>query len=81
MDDVWCFESCGEEMAIEDLNIIIDAAMQFHGNNGRAYLCTLWDGEQWQSIKRKLLTDGSVWYVWWMDGVRRHLSNMDHVSE
>jgi len=50
--------------------------MKFRGASQRAYLRKLWDGESWQDIKRKLLTEGSVWYVWWMDGVRQHLSNL-----
>lgn len=31
--------------------------------------------ERWQSVKTKLETEGSVWYVWWMDGVRQHIVN------
>jgi hypothetical protein len=26
-------------------------------------------GERWASILRKYHTEGSVWYVWWADGV------------
>ena len=29
--------------------------------------------ESWKSIKNKLETEGSVWYVWWMDGVRKFM--------
>jgi len=76
MDDVWVLESPLEEVAAEDLNFIIDEAMKFRGTGARAYLRKLWNGETWQSIKARLLTEGSVWYVWYMDGVRQHLSNM-----
>lgn len=29
----------------------------------------LWDNESWESIMKKVSVEGSVWYVWWMDGV------------
>lgn len=29
----------------------------------------LWGGENWESILKKYNTEGSVWYVWWFDGV------------
>jgi len=35
---------------------------------------SLWDGESWEVIQEKLLTDASVWHVWWMDGVRRYIA-------
>jgi hypothetical protein len=56
--------------------MIIDRAFKFEGVSERAYLRRLWDGESWKSIKEKLMTEGSVWYVWWMDGVRQHLENI-----
>lgn len=75
MSDVWTLETPSEEIASESLNLIAD--MAFDGNRkAQSYLRKLWDGESWQSIKRKLETEGSVWYVWYMDGVRQHLANM-----
>jgi len=73
--DVWQFETSDEEDASEDLNYIIDRALKFEGSHERAYLRKLWDGESWKSIKEKLLTEGSAWHVWYMDGVRQHLIN------
>lgn len=29
----------------------------------------LFRGENWDSILKKYHTNGSVWYVWWMDAV------------
>lgn len=37
-------------------------------------LRSLWDNESWESIQRKFQTEGSVWYVWWMDGVRAYMA-------
>lgn len=76
LTDVWTLETPDEELATIDLNFIIDEAMKFRGVSERAYLRRLWDGENWQSIRAKLLTEGSAWYVWYMDGVRQHLANL-----
>lgn len=74
--DVWTLETSEEEEAAQDLNFIIGNAMKFKGSKERAYLRKLWDNESWQSIKSKLLTEDSCWYVWFMDGIRQHLINL-----
>lgn len=76
LTDVWTLETENEEFVSDDLNRIIDRAMEFRGTSARAYLRKLWDGESWQSIKAKLMVEGSTWYVWYMDGVRRHMINI-----
>ena len=81
MDDVIILESSDEEFASEDLNILVDNIFDKRGSFGNRmliikYLRSLWDNESWQSIKKKLLTEGSIWYVWYMDGVRQHLINI-----
>ena len=69
-------ETPKELIASEDLNIICKEAME--GNRKtQNYLKKLWDNESWKSIKEKLNTEGSVWYVWWIDGVRQHLINLN----
>lgn len=35
---------------------------------------SLWDDEPWEEIQTKILTDGSTWYVWWMDGLRKYIA-------
>lgn len=73
--DVWQFESKAEVVAAQDLNIIITQATE--GNRkAQNYLRKLWGSESWQSIKSKLAVEGSVWYVWYMDGVRKHLMSV-----
>jgi len=37
-------------------------------------ISSLWDGESWDSIQEKLLTEAGVWHVWWMDGVRKYIA-------
>ena len=76
MTDVWTLESQDEEFASDDLSCIVDRAFKFSGVSERAYLRCLWDGEDWQAIKDKLMTEGSTWYVWYIDGVRQHLTNL-----
>ena len=73
LSDVWSLETDQQETAYEDLMRITDLAIAGH-RKSQNYLKKLWD-ESWPSIKEKLLTDGSVWYVWWMDGVNQHLKN------
>jgi len=81
LTDVWNLESREQEYASEDLRSIIRDAFTFGGGASRSYLRTLWDGERWPSIKKKLMTEGSTWYVWYMDGVNRHLFNMKSQKE
>ncbi len=76
LSDVWKLEDADQDYASDDLSLIVEEAMKFTGTASRNYLKTLWQGESWQRIKAKLQTEGSVWYVWWMDGVNTHLNNL-----
>ena len=69
-------ETPNEELAAEELQTIVDDALDEHDRKAITYLRKLWDGESWKSIKAKLETEGSAWHVWWMDGVRQHLANL-----
>jgi hypothetical protein len=73
--DVWKLETPSQDYAADDLWHIEDAAMK-GDRKAQNYLKKLWDNEKWDSIKKKLQTEGSVWYVWHMDGVNQHLMNM-----
>ena len=75
MSNVWVLETSDEEIASESLNIIADAAIE-GSKKAQNYLRKLWNNESWNSIKQKLKTEGSIWYVWYMDGVRQHLINI-----
>lgn len=65
---VWELESNLQKQASEILDIdYVQPAMK--GNKySQRFLTRLWK-ERWSSIKKKLETEGSVYYVWWMDGV------------
>jgi len=74
--DVWQLESEDEEFASHMLSQIVNKALE--GDTGQQqFLTNLWDGESWESIKSKVLAEGSTWYVWWMDGVRSFKSQLD----
>jgi len=73
MIDVWQLENGQQIVASEDLNVIIEEALA--GNRkSQNYLKRLW-GDSWQTIKERVNTEGSVWYVWYMDGVNQHIFN------
>ena len=71
MNDVWCLESGRQLVGSEDLSRIAESAIA-GDRKSQNYLKKLW-GEKWTRIKEKLQTKGSVWYVWWMDGVNQHI--------
>ncbi len=73
MNDVWQLENYQQIMAGKDLSRIAELAITGH-RKSQNYLKKLW-GEKWPCIKEKLLVEGSVWYVWWMDGVNQHIIN------
>ena len=70
--DIWSFETDKELNAIDSLNLIASSALD--GDlSSQQELVDLWE-EPWQSIKKKLEMEGSTWYVWWMDGVRKYMT-------
>jgi len=76
MNDVLKLESEDEDYASDMLSQIVNKAIQGDVKQ-QQFLSDLWDGENWDSILKKVQTEGSVWYVWWMDGVRKLLSQLD----
>lgn len=79
MGDVWNLESPDQEAAAAGLSQIADSAMQ--GNeDAKQFLMELWE-ESWPSIEEKLKTEGSAWYVWWMDGVNMLMQGQDQPEQ
>jgi len=74
MTDVWQLEDDQQIAASEDLNDIIDCAMDDE-QYSIDYLKSLWPECSWQTIKKRINTESSVWYVWYMDGVNQHIAN------
>lgn len=63
-------ETPSEEVAIEQLAALITEAIENPNEHLIAFLRGLWDNEPWESIVKKFSSEGSTWYVWWLDGVR-----------
>lgn len=68
--NVICLESSKEEIYSFHLHQMIEAAIESKDQNLIDEIRSFWDGESWESILNKYGTEGSVWYVWWWDGVR-----------
>ena len=81
-DDVLEIETMDEQSAVDDLNFVVAKAYKPSGKYERLYLMkVIWPGESWKSIKQKLDTGGSIWYVWYIDGVRNHIIHTFNVPE
>ena len=65
----------------EDLEAIFENALGENGAEDIVYLRTLWDGESWASIKDKWLSEGSIWIVWYYDGIREHYENLEEKGD
>lgn len=76
-------ETPEEDWASDDLQVVVEDALKGE-KNCQYYLKQIWD-ESWSSIKKKLKDreeyGGSIWYVWWMDGVRGHLARKRGAEE
>ncbi len=74
MDSTWCLEDSSQIVASDDLSMIVQRAIK--GNRAyQNYLKKLWPECNWQTIKERVMAEGSIWYVFWMDGVNQHLAN------
>jgi len=69
--DVWDFETTEEDLYAELLNELCTKAIEGDIDLQR-YLTGIFGGN-WESVKAKLLTEGSVWYVWWKDGLNKFI--------
>ncbi len=67
---IWNLDTQAEEVAAWELSKLCQTARDSSDPDLISFLSSLWDGESWESICRKLDVEGSCWIVWWMDGVR-----------
>jgi hypothetical protein len=70
---IWMLESQAEESYSYSLSEWIQEVIDNPSDDAIASIRTLWDNESWESIVSRFNTEGSVWYVWWMDGVRTYM--------
>ena len=72
--DVWSFETPDENIACDMINNIYQKALKRSGTKERNILKDCFE-DGWDTIKEKFEVEGSVWYVWYMDGVNQHIAN------
>jgi len=73
--DVWQLETADEQYACDLLNALYTSALR--GNTkARNIIKKCFDGDNWKTIKARMDTEGSTWYVWYMDGIRVLLSQL-----
>ena len=51
------------------LTLWIKYAIKQHDLEDIKKIRSFWNDESWESIVRKFQTEGSMWVVWWTDGV------------
>ena len=68
MDNVIKLETPDEDIFSEILNLIFYKALN-GDKKFQMFLEKKIFSENWKSIQKKYKTEGSIWYVWWMDGV------------
>tara|TARA_B110000503_G_C6908416_1_gene313634 strand:+ start:283 stop:522 length:240 start_codon:yes stop_codon:yes gene_type:complete len=69
--DVWKLESEDQEQACNTINYLYERARA-----GQVYPRNVLKrvfGDNWDTIKERMETGGSCWYVWYMDGVNNYL--------
>ena len=66
-------ESAEQEDAAYLLMQDIELAEQTKDPVAIAEIRALWDDEPWEEIVAKARVEGSMWYVWWMAGVRKYM--------
>jgi hypothetical protein len=66
--DVWKLETLSQEQASNEINWLYEQATEHRSTRARNILKSLYD-DDWQTIRERMETEGSVWYVWYMDGV------------
>ncbi|MGC9384205.1 MAG: hypothetical protein ACP5D6_06370 [Kosmotogaceae bacterium] len=73
--EIWVLENSREIVACQWINQLYSWAKE--GDEGaKETILMLYDDDDWETIQERMETEGSVWYVWYMDGVRKmiHLS-------
>ncbi len=75
ISDVWQLESAEQLEANYDLSKVVEFAIA-GDRKEQNYLKKLWPECNWVTIKERVLAKGSIWYVFWMDGVNQHAVNL-----
>ena len=57
------------------LSLWINYAIKTQDPSDIKAIRSLWNDESWESAVRKFQTEGSMWIVWWTDGVSEYARN------
>ena len=71
--DVWKLETPTQESACDEMNFLYELATK--GKVSARNLIKKCYGDNWKTIRNRMETEGSVWYVWYMDGVNNFVAN------
>jgi len=75
LSDVWQLETSSQECGVNIVNELYQQAIDGKVSS-RNLLKKIYD-EDWKTIKERFETEGSVWYVWFMDGVNNLLRHYE----
>jgi hypothetical protein len=71
---VVCLETDVEKDYAHFLGEFIEETIADNNPESIATIRSFWDNDySWEDIQEKAAVEGSTWYVWWMDGVRKYM--------
>lgn len=69
LTDVWKLETPTQETYCDFMNNLYEQAI--NGSVSARNLIKKCYGDKWDTIKEKMNAEGSIWYIWYMDGVNK----------
>ena len=72
LSNVWELENPDEQAACDCINYLYEQARK--GKVSARNILKKCFADKWDTIKERMEAEGSIWYVWYMDGVRNYLN-------
>ena len=73
MNDIIKLETGQQDIASDAINHLYTQATEHRAVYARNVIKQCYEGDSWDTIKNRMNTEGSCWYVWYMDGVNRYI--------
>ena len=70
MDNEWKLETPEQDEASDYINFLYCQATKFRSVSARNFLKKLYE-DSWETIKERMEAEGSIWYIWYIDGVNK----------
>ena len=70
MDNVWKLETPEQDEASDYINFLYCQATEYSSVSARNFLKKLYE-DSWLTIKERMEAEGSIWYIWYIDGVNK----------